>query len=217
MSDKPTVVVDIETYSPMPSPNQIEAFSNSWVPGDARWKEDTVERKRQEAVSRWIEKSALDITRAKVVSVALCQISDSGKVFDLAGEASMDEKAVIEFFSEYLNELASGCRLVGFNLEAFDLPILCRGLYTHSFSLEFPIDRWGVLDLMKKPTRVSMPLKQYIKMFGIERDPEVEDVTGKEVAKLVERGELDKLLLYNKEDVRITAQLYVALTRMFQL
>lgn len=212
----PKVVVDIETYAGEPTPNEIEAWAFTWTPPSNYKSKEAIDKKKQTDLEKWNRSGALSLSRAKVVSVALAQVIGD-KVFDLDVSAGGDEAKVMEWFVDYLSELGSGCQFVGYNVDGFDLPILCRALHTHSLSLPFPLGKWDSIDLMNKPFKSKLPLKDLVRAFGIERDEQVKDIDGSGVAKLVKNKAWSSLALYNKEDVRITAELFIALSRMWAL
>lgn len=216
MSENPVVVLDIETVGNTPTPEEEERFQEEWS-APSTWKDlKKINTKRAKDFHRWKTKRALTLDGARVVSVAICSLTDS-TIFDMDSICSNNEESIAKFFAEYMNDMGATCKVVGFKHLTFDLPILNRILHTYKQRLKYPFGKWDGVDLIHTPYNHGLTLKNLAQAYGISRDPEVSDVHGEDVAKLFSEQSFDLIEKYNREDVRITAELYIAIKRMWNI
>jgi len=104
-------------------------------------------------------------------------------------------------------------RLVGFNINNFDLPSLAFALYRHELELPNSVKqgKWDAIDLYKHPFWGNGGLKEYSRRLGNPRTD-----SGADVAGLVEAREWLKLKKYCAEDVVDTVKLFRCAATVFK-
>lgn len=216
MTSSPVVVLDIETIGREATFEEEQAFRDEWSP-PSNWKDEVkIHRAREAAVGKWKAKRALSLDGAQMISMAICSINGT-QTYDMEVCCSKDEAEVAKFFAAYMNDMGCACHVVGFNHLKFDLPIINRALHQNNLSLEFPIGKWSAIDLMNTPYKHGLSLKALASCYGVRRGEHVEDIDGSKVGELFEKGELATIEAYNISDTRITAELYIAMKRMWQI
>lgn len=162
-----------------------------------------IEEKSAEQVGR----CSLDPDLCRIVAISTWAEEDySGPMVFHAGESA--EADMLAFF---WNE-AKGKHLVGFNVLAFDLPVLLRrSLYLGITAPQIQIDKYRHPEVTDLQMVLSFNgalrmrgLSFYAKRFGFE----VEDgITGADIAQAVEEERWDDIAHHAKADVRKTALL----------
>lgn len=215
------VVFDIETIEvPLP-PEEVERLMAEYEPPRNIKDPEKIEARRREHPETIRERNKFRLGGARLISVALGEVTESGEVRNLDGKASEDSNAVARFFAEYLNDIPS-YRLCGYNINNFDIPHMALALYRAGVGLDCPQSKWDPIDLAGEFGRQSKgtgqgnsyKMKELADIFGI---PSMLDADGKVmdgscVQGLYELGELDTILAYNKHDVVMEAKLYRALS-----
>jgi predicted PolB exonuclease-like 3'-5' exonuclease len=207
------VVFDIETISEPPSPEDIEAFEESWTP-PSTWKNpEKILGKKKVDLEKYKQGRTFDAeTTHRIISIAAGHIM-LDEVNDIQGIISEDEKEICEWFIDLLNDCGT-YQFVGFNILNFDLIHLARALRQNKLSLPYRVSKWGAIDLCRQPFPKG-GLKAWCRNFGIMSA--MPDMHGGKVQDLWEKGERETILAYNKEDVRLTGELYLAASTVWEL
>lgn len=212
------VVFDIETVAREVSEEEENAFIDNWTP-PGNWKAaaedvDKCVKKRKADFEKWKKDRQFEVGGARPISIAMGEISH-GNALTIECEASDDESKLAKFAGDFINNIGCPIKLIGFNNSQFDLPLLLSLLAKHGVSLEYKMGKWDSVDLLYFPLGRRGSLKAWCSAIGIEqKDPSMH---GGKVKELYEAGEWDKIKEYNKDDVRITAELYLKLSGIFNL
>lgn len=208
------VVFDIETVAKEVSEEDEARFLDEWsAPGN--WKdEDKIAAKRARDLKKWKKDRQFEVGGARPISVAFGEIGH-GSAITIDCEAGDDEAKLAAWAGEWLNSLDCPFKFIGFNSGQFDIPILLSLLAKHGVTLNYKLGKWDSVDLLYFPLGRRGSLKTWCSVLGIEQaDPTMH---GGKVSELYEAGEWDKIKTYNKDDVRITAELYIKLSKIFNI
>ncbi len=186
-------LADAEVYLPLPKPR-------------ANLKDPVkIEADMREKTAALLDRAALDPD--------LCRIVAAGWDCDGTAESAVCADAAQErLLLERFWKQSQGATLVGFNCLSFDLPVLLRrSLYLGLQAPHFSLNKYrsgNIVDLMQvlayQGTLTYRSLGFYCKRFEI-RVPD--EVTGTEIAALVEAGEWTKVHDHVRTDVAKTAEL----------
>lgn len=153
-----------------------------------------------------VGRCSLDPDLCRIVAISTWAEEDSSPYVHHTGEDS--EHEIVEWFWEQ----AKNHHLVGFNVLAFDLPVLLRrSLYLELKAPQIQIDKYRHPEVTDLQMVLSFNgalrlrgLSFYAKRFGFE----VEDgITGAEIAKAVEEDRWDDIAGHAMADVKKTALL----------
>lgn len=158
------------------------------------------------AVKEIQDKRRFSLGGKRMISCAIgCIITR--EVRNIESWASDDLSVITQGVVNYFNDVGP-YRLVGYNSNKFDLPELCKSFHKTKHYPNLKPSKWDCIDLMHN---AAGGLKEACKAFGITPL----GVTGEAVAAFYEAGEWDKIEEYNRDDVRITGELYIALSSLF--
>lgn len=211
------VVLDLETCPFPVTGDDIEDYMNSWEPPASVSKPETIEKYRraafENAESEIRKARAFHIGGAYVVSAALCCVLEE-EVRDMESCTDFDnEAAIAKFIAEYLNDVGH-YRLVGFNINEFDLPHVSRMMFLHGHRLLSRPSKWGIVDMLDKfKYRKGHTCKEVARAFGIR--PKVPHVDGSHVYEMVQANDVAGVKAYNESDVDLEARLFIALSTVF--
>ena len=166
------VTFDVETFANHPTDEQIGAVRAA---AELEAKEELVQEKAitsriDKAVKKYIDGGALDFERAQIISIAMISDFDG----EMHSKSHADEKEIAHWFCEevamLLQEHNLEIRFAGFNITAFDLPMICHMLARHELPPPFRITKWAPIDLAYEPYGKCIgkkPLDWYLRCYGI--------------------------------------------------
>ncbi len=228
---KSNIVIDIETISDPVTQEEIQEAMAKWEAKqkpivapknfkdpakiEARLAERNAERDearedyRVGLVETLSESKAFKLATTTMISCSL-GVADilSGEVQHIKVCASDELSEITNFIVAYLNRFPSGYRLIGFNHEEFDLPIITKSFSLTGVFPRQPVGKWDSIDLLHKYKKQG-GLKVVGKAFGFD----IPDINGSAVARLYSEGDWDTIRQYNKADVLLTGQLFIATAR----
>ena len=194
-----TAVIDIETVA---SP-QVENLLDP-VKAPSNWKDVfKIQVYQQEKLAERIATASLEPDLCEIVALGFMR----GDERQITTRADADELILLDHFWERVNE----CRLLGFNIFGFDLPVLIRR--SQLLGLDYPnlnIDRYRTphIDLAERLSFNGKlqyrSLNFYCRRFGIPND---DTTAGSDIAGLVAAGEWDVVKNHCESDIRKTALL----------
>ncbi|MFH1650423.1 MAG: hypothetical protein ABIA93_07810 [Candidatus Woesearchaeota archaeon] len=166
------------------------------APVDTKKYSETLDEKKAEFLN------PLD---SKIVAIGL-RYKNENKVFlDLK-----DEKKILEDFWAEWSSIKRGnpsFAVVGFNINAFDLPMLVGRSFIQNVSVSAFVLK-EIIDLRQKLSVYAYKprgkLKEYAELVGLDIGPE----NGSMVANWVEQGKTEVLSKYLKSDLEITDALF---------
>lgn len=209
------IVLDIETLA---KPVSEEAKAEKLSELNKKYKTPSV---IEEHLAEWTDKQKFKPEGAELLCVGLGTLPDDDELplYNVGAMASDNPAEPLKWFVEYMNEHATlGHKIVGFNVKAFDLPILALALHRHGLRLKRPLGRYDIIDLCDNYSPFAhRSLKQLSKLFGLPGDH------SKSGALVADMWECDmqtgsrNVEHYCKEDVVRTGELYRALNRMYAL
>ena len=211
-SAREDVIVDIETLVEPVTAAEVEKFMEEYEP-PKNYKDAAKILKHREfamanAVSKISDAKRFSIGGKRTISVALGRI-DGQQVVDLQAFSGEDLKAITTSVVAYLDRFVE-YRLIGWNHIRFDLPELARCFKLTGVAPKFKPGKWDLVDLCKHPFD-KIKLKDAASAFGIETI----GMSGADVAQFYDRGDWKSIEDYNKDDVRITGELYLAASTIF--
>ena len=165
----------------------------------------------------------LDVTASDPVCVFyrtdMGDVVPADREFDL--EPLADERALLVRALDYLTAPGSSSRIIGFNVQAFDLHFLWVRACVHRiearkvlYHLVHTRNEGTVLDLQRAFYRSYKPqagesLDRMCKCLGV--DGKGDGVSGSDVPRLIEDGEIGAVLEYAAQDVEITRDAALAM------
>jgi predicted PolB exonuclease-like 3'-5' exonuclease len=197
--------IDIETVGLPEAANYAEP-----VAAPANYKDpEKIAAYIAERQAEQVNRAGLDLDLCRIVAIGLLPERETAvRVF--TAPSPHDEKVMLIDLWDYLTRDRHPV-LVGFNMIGFDLPVLIRrSQYLGVVYPRMVLDRYRTPheDLMLKLTWNGLvkarSLKFYAKRFGI---PVEDEVSGADIAGLVEAGDWDKVISHVTSDVRLTAAL----------
>jgi 3'-5' exonuclease len=199
------MVIDIETFALDAAAEFIEEPS---APANYRDPEK-IAAYIKEATSKAISKCALDPDLCRIVAVGWSHEDGRDSGVEVARNTDQERALLAEIWFS----AAKIDRLVGFNLLAFDLPVMIRR--SQYLEVEIPstvlnLDRYRTphVDLMERLSFngkiKAHSLNFYCKRFGIEVD---DPSTGSDIDALVRAEEWDAVAAHCRADVNKTSQL----------
>lgn len=203
---RPWLVFDIET-GPIPD---VAVYLTDPIEAPANYKDPLkiaayVAEKRQEQIAR----AALDLDLCEVMAIGIgLPLANYVQTRTTTSEADM----IRGFWRFVTNLYREGGVLVGFNILAFDLPVLLRrSLYLGLETPSINMDRYrhdGVIDVLDVLTftgRHKMrSLGFYCRRFGVPYD---DSVKGEDVPQLVAESKWDAVTAHVRGDVAATSAL----------
>lgn len=209
-----TIVIDCETVAgPLSAQERAEA--------EADIRSELVQEKAIQArLSKLDTGGALDHSRARIVSIAMYSC-----ITDETYSVSDDSEAIVmAWFVKTMHDFAEiglpNHRFAGFNILAFDLPLIAIALKRNGLALPGKrIGKWDCVDMMREPFGKywgNKPLNYYLRCFGIPAKTadgsEVHEMWLQDCANNTKNVEE-----YCRQDVDRERQLYEALSGMYQL
>jgi predicted PolB exonuclease-like 3'-5' exonuclease len=199
------LVFDLETYPIDGAKDYLEPVSAP----ETYKKPEAIERYITEATANQLGKCALDPDLCRIVALGTYR-SDEDWTVNIAAVES-EEKAALANFWDELGPYPYP-RLIGFNVLAFDLPVIIRrsqylGVKTKPIAMG-KYRHPDVDDLMTflnfDGTIKTHGLKFYAKRFGIPID---DAISGKEIGALVDAGKWNDVTAHCRSDLFTTAAL----------
>ena len=177
------VVFDVETIPLPPSQTRIDKLlreyevpemkvpSNYKDPTKIAAYEAAIPGKLEEHKMKWLadkmEKDCFRMDGCRPISVAL-GVCSKREVIGINGFASDDSVEVAKFFTEYINALDKEFKLVGFNINNFDLPIMARWMTKANVELKYKLGKWDAVDMNLFPMNRQGTMKEIADAFGFE-------------------------------------------------
>jgi hypothetical protein len=232
--DKSNIVIDIETIAHPVTQAEIDAAMADYDAGvvpakaPANWKDVTKieayvnerrdkqasdrEKFQAELVNKLSKEKAFSIGGKTMISCALGTVDSLTRTIEnVSSRAGDDLHGIVAFIVNYLNE-AGQYRLIGFNLQSFDLPEVCKSYQITGQRPRYRPGKWDIIDLCKHPFNKGK-LKDIGKAFGFE----IPAMNGGDVAALYQQGDWEAIRKYNEHDVVLTAKLFLAAEAMYSL
>lgn len=226
------IVFDVETVPLPPSKTRLDKLlreyevpeikvpSNYKDPEKIAAYEASIPARLEAHKANWLagkianDRFRLDGCRPISVSCGVCA---KGEVVNIAGLASDDSTEVARFFCDYVSEF-SEFKLVGFNINRFDLPIMARWMSVANVSFKKRLGKWDAIDMCVYPLNGQGTMKEIAHAFSLElMEEDGQEVDGSFVSQWHEAGDWDTILRYNKHDVLIEGQLYNHLGRIYDI
>lgn len=201
-----TLFIDIETRPGTPDYSKIKP--------DARLKDPEkvaidLEEKKNDAIKNTLLKSCRGFVYCATVAI------DEGEIVTFAHPS--DEKAVMEQLNEYVraNQLSYDDVIVGHNMKAFDLPWLVQRAmkyqlhYLYHFLQSFDRYSKNLFDTMERfnftAYKEMTSQSDVAYFFDI---PVNDEIKGADVYDCYLKGEYEKIIHHNHEDVRVLREIY---------
>lgn len=208
---KVNVVIDIETVPAELTEAQKKRYIEAYEP-DARLKDpEKIEEHKRKYMRSALDKYKFRIDGCRPISAALGIIHNKD-VSGIESKFSEDSSDIAPFIANYLNEVGD-FELVGFNLKRFDLPIIAKATSLADVEWKVKLGKWTIKDLCEWPLNNTYKLKDACLAFGID----IPEVNGEQVEEMFNSGKHKEIEHYNREDVRITGELFIALSRIYAL
>lgn len=205
------IVLDIETV-PVPLSNELKEFLLKGYKPPSNYKDpEKIKAHRDEFIRDLDSSGGFKVYNQMPVSVAFASLDSEGEL-DIESRITDDSEELAQFVHRYLTD-AGFYRLVGFNIKGFDIPHLCRLLSQHDLSFPRRLGKWDVVDLCEWPLDRKYKLKEACLAFDIP----ISGMDGSDVAALWNTGKFREIEEYNREDVKITHQLYTKLSHVYHL
>lgn len=201
------VLVDIETC---PIDGVMDYFDQSAIEAieppknftKDQAKADYIERETERIKREHVEKAALDPDLCRVAVLGWFDVAAAEPVLMQCRDEA-EESLALEAFWSALNE---GGQVLGFNILAFDLPVICRrSLYLDVQTPYLQRERYrharvlDLLDILCEQGRLKMrSVGFYCRRFGIQND---DTVKGKDVPKLIAAGRWDDVVSHCRHDL----------------
>jgi len=199
-------ICDIETA---PDPEVIEKINKFYpfrpedVNRDPRWKDETYERKVEEArnnhLPKMLDKAQLDPALSFICSFGLLHIdSDEPKLrFTFNPD---EEKDALEWIFDKMNSRIEPIRVIGYNLMDFDLEFIWRRAWHHRIKPPMRMRKgryWNaerVVDLMDEfafnnSKNPWLSLEKVVRILEIECPERPQGITGKDFWNLISSGD----------------------------
>ncbi|RMG36629.1 MAG: hypothetical protein D6732_07970 [Methanobacteriota archaeon] len=207
---KPIVCFDIETVALEPDPEEFEA---SYMPPRNYKDPEKIKEHKEKAYKEWVEKQQFKRDGAKIISIAWGLVEETPTLKHVSGMCSDNEVDPLRAFTVFLGDLGT-YKLMGFNINSFDLPILSVRLAKYGLHLPGKVAKWDAIDLFEWPLQRSMGLKKACRVYNVENRLKMD---GADVAELYANRKLAEIEDYNRNDVFVTIGLYNALSRTYQI
>lgn len=192
------LVFDIET-APMPG---CDAFIELGDPPKNYVNADAIANWRTRERTKRIAEAGLDLDLCEVVAIAYQH--DWGTHPAVYTRQDMDERALLKEFWHW----AKNCRLIGFNIRWFDLPVLLRrslylGIEAPSLVLDkYRTDIVDLADILSFGRRdLLRSLGFYARRLGLSHE---DSVDGSQIAHHVAAGAWDVIAAHARDDVQTT-------------
>jgi hypothetical protein len=190
-------ICDLETA---PDPRVIEKISKLYpfnadgVSLDPRWKEETCERKIEEArnnhLPKMLDKAQLDPALSFICSFGLLPIDSEEPVLKICMSPE-EEREGLEWIFDKMNDRLCPRRFIGFKFEGFDMEFMWTRAWIQGIKPPAIMRKgryWNaerVVDLEKEwafynPKNPWMSLEKVVRILGIEYPGRPEGVTGKD-------------------------------------
>lgn len=228
------IIFDLETCPVAPTEEEvarrkavIQEELENWEPPASVKKAETraahrlafkEKQAQRDVVTEYYEEKSFTPAYLEIVAFTLVLSEQgSGEIQDVITKAGWDSiQALPEIFSTHLH---TPPRMVGYNSDGFDKPVLLSALIRHQIQLQPKLgasyDSW--LDLRKVLTGFGGKgtLKEYTNLCGIDKYEEGED--GSRVREWALNGNWSDLAKYCEKDTVSTAELYCRLTRCLNI
>lgn len=209
---KVDIVLDIETVVEPVTASEVEKYMAEYQPPSNYKTADAILRHRTkaeaEAVDTLLDKKRFSIGGKRMISAAL-GIVESGGVKEIEAWSGEDLSVITMGLVNYLNRFRE-YRLIGFNINGFDLPEIAKSFWLTKVKPKYKPTKWDIVDLSKHPFQKTK-LKDAVKAFGIEAIGN----NGADVAQMYQDGRWEDIEAYNRDDVRITGELYLAASTIY--
>jgi hypothetical protein len=204
-------VVDIETVG-IPVTEEDEVwFLETWSPPKNISKPETIEARRQEALSKWKRMRAVHPGQNKIIAIGVQNANiEDGEPSSKCGD---NEGEILDWFCQGMRSFGGDIKIVGYNLKGFDLPTIAASMYRHGITSAVRFKRWDIVDLFEWPLNRRDKLKKWLYVLGIDHC----GLNGGDVAGLYRSKNWALLEKYCNDDVRGTTELYRALSTIYEL
>lgn len=206
------VTIDVETYAHPPTDEQVGAYRLEVE------KELTQEAAKKNRIENYMKNGALDFERARIVSIAMISDFDG----EVKSFSHADEKEIALWFCDEVatmqQENKLEIRFAGFNIVAFDLPMIHLMLDRHDLTPPFRISKWAPIDLIYEPYGKSVgkkPLSYYLRCYRIPAKTH----DGSEVAGMWEedvKNNTKHVEQYNRADAEKEYALLTKMARFYE-
>ena len=223
---KNLLILDIETVSGLPDYDQLDdRFKKQWD------RKATLLKNENQLSSRelYYEKAAIYAEFGKIICIAagiFSRMADGKTGIRVKAYAGHDEKKILTGFKELVDEKldAGNLFLCAHNGKEFDFPYLCRRFLVNGIGLPavleisgkkpWEIQHLDTMEMWKFGDRKSYTsLDLLASLFNIESSKQ--ELDGSKVnSTYYESGDLQKIEDYCKQDVVVTANLYLRLNLM---
>ena len=205
------IALDIETLVLPLTESRKKEFEETYEPPSNYKDPEKIAKHRETAISNLADSRKFYIDGCRPISIAmgLCVQGTGVTNIECVYSENSDELALA--FIDYLNSFET-YNVVGFNLKGFDLLVLSTIVNKSRLELRRKLARYKIIDLMEWPLR-GYKLKDAARAYGIEPM----GLTGASIAALYRDGDIETIKAYNCDDVRITGELYLALSRIYDL
>jgi predicted PolB exonuclease-like 3'-5' exonuclease len=213
------IVLDIETI-PKYLPDLEDELTKT-VKAPSNWKDaDKIEAFKKEKIEKELNTVQFDPDGADVVCVGLGVINPQEMDIEhIESKCSPITDELCKFFCDYLNKHRA-TKLVGCNIEGFDIPILMSAVARTPYYVTKPIAKWGIVDLMhiqKRKDNVTRRVKgtwnSLCRLYGVDEPSK----DGSMVKEMWEQEDYKGIADYCCEDVRAEGELYLRMSRFIEL
>lgn len=203
---------DIEVVLRDLSEDEIDAVKAT-IQAPSNYKdEEKITAYIQRQTVKTIEKLVFNPAYHKIVCICAGLVDQNGGLQpDARVFLSEREEFVVGEFFKYLDE-QRGCKLLGFNCKAFDLPALAAAAHRHDLSLLYPVAPADVIDIAKWPLS-RMSLRDAGRAFS--SLDKTDSMDGSMVGELWREKRYKEVADYCQRDVEVTADIYMNLQRVF--
>lgn len=214
------VALDIETIT-LPGQGvtqaEIDKFLENYKPRHK--KPETIEKHRQEALSKFTTKMNLRAGRVQIVAIGLGRVHPYNcELQDLESLVSEDPQELALFYVNYVEKTMGAKGFLGYNLEGFDLLHVCNLLDQHNLDSLLRAEKWSIIDLCSYPLQRKYKLKDICDSFGIrDEDEELNLMDGGDVQSVWDARNFDLLKSYVELDIVRLSKLYRSLSRIWRL
>lgn len=232
---KHDIIFDLETVPVAPTQDEIDrreqqiiADIDSWTPPGNVKKAETIEAKRQafieeqknrDVVTEYYEEKSFTPAYLEIVAFTLviCE-RGSGEIGEVITRTGWDcIHTLPEIFSAHLK---TPPRMVGYNIDGFDKPVLLSALLRNKIQLQPKLgmgyDSWLDLRKVLAGFKGKGTLKEYTKLCNLSYQYD-DGEDGSMVRRLALAGQWDKLAEYCEGDTINTAEMFLGLTRCLNI
>ena len=218
------VFIDIETVSQVQNFSELPPhMQNLW----AKKQSYTIERDNITPEQLYNEKAWIYAEFGKIVCIVIGFYKETNWHTELVTKtfSNDDEKLLLTDFSQTIRDWSQQYIFCGHNILEFDLPYLGRRMLVNQLPLP------SILQLQnKKPREIMHRDTMEMRKFGDRKSytslellaaifnipTPKDDISGKDVNRVYhEEKNLERICTYCEKDVRVTAQVYFAITQQY--